>query len=85
MLDDPTHQRIIMRFPTAGGAVPHAAGGMYALHYPATALSPEAVPAAPPVQLFVHGNGWREAAKQYGTCVLNFANVIFLSKTTILC
>ena len=51
VLNDPTRQRIIMRFPAAGGSVPHAAGGMYALHYPARPLSLGAEPMvpAPPV------------------------------------
>ena len=44
------------------------AGGVYALTYPATALGAagEPVEPSPPVQLFVHGGGWRVAAKQYG-------------------
>lgn len=65
-------QRVLMRFPADGssgaGAAP-ALGGMCALTYPATPLAGESgvvVEPCTPVQLFVHGGGWKVAARQYG-------------------
>ena len=70
VLNDTGRQRVIMRFPTAttdARTTACSAGGMYALAYPATAFGGSSwVTPAAPVQLLVHGGGWRAAAKHYG-------------------
>lgn len=94
---DPSKQRVIMRFPTGGGAadpsaLPSTTGGMYALTYPATPFSSTSriVEPSAPVQLFLHSGGWKVAARQYGRwlrygngliCFLCFVPVLSRSRT----